>query len=101
MVMVQEPDEAQFDGMPRSAINTGLVDYVLPVKKMGAELSNFISAPAIFHFKDGDVAYDQSELMKILNYIDEQTGLDFREYKRSTLARRVARRVTWQSSILI
>ncbi|MDX1752581.1 MAG: chemotaxis protein CheB [Salinimicrobium sediminis] len=94
MVMVQEPDEAQFDGMPRSAINTGLVDYVLPVKKMGAELSNFISAPAVFHFKDGDVAYDQSELMKILNFIDEQTGLDFREYKRSTLARRVARRVS-------
>lgn len=94
MVMVQEPTEAQFDGMPRSAINTGLIDYVLPVREMGGELSNFLNAPAVFHFKDGDVAYDQSELMKILNYIDEQTGLDFREYKRSTLARRVARRVS-------
>lgn len=94
MIMVQEPNESQFDGMPKSAINTGLVDYVLPVKDMGEELFNFLSAPAVFHFKDGDVAYDQSELMKILNYIDEQTGLDFREYKRSTLARRVARRVS-------
>ncbi|WP_037324582.1 chemotaxis protein CheB [Salinimicrobium terrae] len=94
MIMVQEPDEAQFDGMPKSAISTGLVDYVLPVKEMGNELDNFLSAPAIFHFKDGDVAYDQSELMKILNYVDEQTGLDFREYKRATLARRVARRVS-------
>jgi two-component system, chemotaxis family, CheB/CheR fusion protein len=94
MIMVQEPGEAQFDGMPKSAIGTGLVDYVLPVKEMGEELDNFLSAPAVFHFKDGDVAYDQSELMKILNFIDDQTGLDFREYKRSTLARRVARRVS-------
>ncbi|NJW52517.1 chemotaxis protein CheB [Salinimicrobium oceani] len=94
MIMVQEPNEAQFDGMPKSAINTGLVDYVLPVKEMGEELNNFLSAPAVFHFKDGDVVYDQSELMKILNYVDEKTGLDFREYKRSTLARRVARRVS-------
>ena len=94
MIMVQEPEEAQFDGMPKSAINTGLVDYVLPVKEMGVELDNFLSAPSIFHFEDGDVAYDQTELMKILNFIDQETGLDFREYKRSTLARRVARRVS-------
>ncbi|MFD2518393.1 chemotaxis protein CheB [Salinimicrobium flavum] len=94
MVMVQEPGEAQFDGMPQSAIATGLVDYVLPVQKMAPEIGNFISAPAVFHFKDGDVAYDQSELMKILNFVDQKTGLDFREYKRSTLARRIARRVS-------
>lgn len=93
MIMVQEPSEAQFDGMPKSAINTGLVDYVLPVKKMGTELNNFINAPSVFHFKDGDVAYDQTEMMKILSYVNQQTNLDFTEYKRSTLARRVARRV--------
>ena len=93
MIMVQEPTEAQFDGMPQSAINTGLVDYVLSVDDMAGELTNFINAPSIFHFEDGDVAYDQTELMKILNYVDQKTGLDFREYKRSTLARRVARRV--------
>ncbi|MGB7786146.1 MAG: chemotaxis protein CheB [Salinimicrobium sp.] len=93
MIMVQEPEEAQFDGMPKSAINTGLVDYVLPVDGMGGELNNFITAPSVFHFDDGDVQYDQTELMKILSYVDQKTGLDFREYKRSTLARRVARRV--------
>ena len=94
MIMVQEPVEAQFNGMPQSAINTGLVDYVLPVNDMGGELLNFLSAPSVFHFEDGDVAYDQTELMKILNFVDQKTGLDFREYKRSTLARRVARRVS-------
>jgi len=94
MVMVQDPKEAKFDGMPKSAINTGLVDYILPVEEMGPELKNFISSPPIFHFKDGDVQYDEKELNKILNYIDEKSGLDFREYKYATLARRVARRVS-------
>ncbi len=93
MVMVQEPSEAKFDGMPKSAINTGLVDYILPVEEMGPELIEFISAPPVFHFKDGDVQYDENELNNILNYIDQKAGLDFREYKYATLARRVARRV--------
>ena len=93
MVMVQDPEEAKFDGMPQSAINTGLVDYVLPVSSMAQELKNFIDAPSVFHFKDGDLKYNESELMKILRFVDEKTGLDFREYKHATLARRIARRV--------
>ncbi|MCP9199933.1 PAS domain-containing protein [Gramella sp. GC03-9] len=93
MVMVQEPAESKFDGMPKSAINTGLIDYILSAGEMGPELKNFISTPPIFHFKDGDVQYDEKELNKILTYIDEKAGLDFREYKYATLARRVARRV--------
>ncbi|SDR70679.1 chemotaxis protein CheB [Gramella sp. MAR_2010_147] len=93
MIMVQDPKDAKFDGMPKSAINTGLVDYILPVREMGSELRNFISSPPIFHFKDGDVQYDEIELNRILNYVDEKSGLDFREYKYATLARRVARRV--------
>lgn len=93
MIMVQDPEQAKFDGMPHSAINTGLVDYVLPVENMASELQNFLTAPSVFHFEDGDVAYDQTELMKILHFVDQKTGLDFREYKHATLARRVARRV--------
>lgn len=93
MIMVQDPKEAQFNGMPQSAINTGLVDYVLSVKKMGGELYNFITALSVFHFTDADVEQERSELMKILSFVDQRMGLDFREYKRATLARRVARRV--------
>lgn len=93
MVMVQEPTEAKFDGMPKSAINTGLVDYILPVEEMGPELIEFISAPPAFANEDGEVQYNEKELNKILNYIDEKVGLDFREYKYATLARRVARRM--------
>ncbi|MFZ0489339.1 MAG: chemotaxis protein CheB [Salegentibacter sp.] len=93
MIMVQDPEQSKFDGMPQSAINTGLVDYVLPSDDMASELQNFLTAPSVFHFEDGDVTYDQTELMKILHYVDQRTGLDFREYKHATLARRVARRV--------
>lgn len=93
MLMVQDPKEAKFNGMPQSAINTGLIDYVISVTKMGGELKKFIKSPVIFHFKDGDLNYDESQLTKILNYIDEKTGLDFREYKHATLARRIARRM--------
>ncbi|MCM4157079.1 chemotaxis protein CheB [Gramella sp. AN32] len=93
MVMVQEPTEAKFDGMPKSAINTGLVDYVLPVEEMGPELQNFISAPPVFHFEDGDIKYEEKDLNHILIYVHEKCGLDFKEYKYATLARRVARRV--------
>ncbi len=94
MVMVQDPDQAKFDGMPQSAIHTGLVDYILKVEEMGMELKNFIDAPVVLHFKEDDIEYDEQTLSKILHLVNEKTGLDFREYKHSTLARRVARRVS-------
>ncbi|MEP6263031.1 MAG: CheR family methyltransferase [Gillisia sp.] len=94
MVMVQDPEEAKFDGMPKSAIHTGLVDYIVGVEEMGAELKNFINAPVVLHFTEDDIEYDENTLAKILHLVNEKTGLDFREYKHSTLARRVARRVS-------
>jgi two-component system CheB/CheR fusion protein len=93
MVMVQDPAEAKFNGMPHSAINTGLVDYVLPVASMGSELSNFINAPTVVNFSEEDFEYDGNSLSKILDLINRETELDFSEYKYSTLARRIARRV--------
>ncbi len=93
MVMVQNPKQAKFDGMPKSAIQTGLVDYVLDTQDMGREIANYINAPVVLHFTEDSVEYDEVTLSKILHFIDEKTGLDFTEYKHSTLARRVARRV--------
>ncbi|MFV8224339.1 CheR family methyltransferase [Christiangramia aquimixticola] len=93
MVMVQDPKEAKFDGMPISAINTSLVDYILPVEEMGGELREFISTPSILQLENGDINLNESDLNDILSYVDEKSGLDFREYKFATLARRIARRV--------
>lgn len=51
MVMVQDPSEAKFDGMPKSAINTGLVDYILPVEEMAPELKISFLLPRFFILK--------------------------------------------------
>ncbi|TVZ27674.1 two-component system CheB/CheR fusion protein [Gillisia sp. Hel_I_86] len=93
LVMVQDPAQAKFDGMPQSAIQTGLVDYILKTEDMGKELQKYINAPVVLHFTDDDIQYDEVTLSKILNLILETTDVDFNEYKHSTLARRVARRV--------
>src|SRR5690606_36487427 len=93
MVMVQDPEQAKFDGMPQSAIQTGQSDYVLKVEEMGPELKNYLNAPVVLHFSEDNIEYDEKTLLKILHFINESTGVDFREYKHSTLARRVARRV--------
>ena len=43
MVMVQDPKSAKFDGMPNSAIKTGLADYILPPEDMPEQLIGYIS----------------------------------------------------------
>lgn len=93
MVMVQDPEQAKFDGMPKSAINSGMVDYILPAEEMGSEINRFIEASEAIQLNGELEDYDEQVLTKILDYINENTGLDFSEYKFSTLARRVARRV--------
>ncbi|HIB37325.1 chemotaxis protein CheB, partial [Mesonia sp.] len=93
MVMVQDPKQAKFDGMPKSAINSGMVDYILPVEEMGGEISRFIETAETIQLSGDLKDVDEQVLSKILDYINENTGLDFSEYKFSTLARRVARRV--------
>ncbi|WP_121665502.1 CheR family methyltransferase [Mesonia aquimarina] len=93
MVMVQDPEQAKFDGMPQSALHTGLVDYTLSVEEMGSELQEFINAPLVLQLDEKNIEYDEKTLTKILHLVDEKTGLDFKEYKYSTLARRIARRI--------
>jgi two-component system CheB/CheR fusion protein len=95
MVMAQNPDSTAYDGMPRSAIATGLVDYVLPPAEMPAQLIAYVahafgkrprpvSAPAP---EAGDT------LKKICAVLRAQTGHDFSQYKENTLVRRVERRM--------
>ncbi len=95
MVMAQDPDSTAYDGMPRSAIATGLVDYVLPPAEMPAQLIAYVahafakrprpvSAPTP---KAGDT------LKKICTVLRAQTGHDFSQYKENTLVRRIERRL--------
>jgi two-component system CheB/CheR fusion protein len=93
MVMVQELQQAQYDSMPRSAIETGLVDYVLPAEKMPQELIGYIKQPYVRGHKIGIVTEHLDATQKVLMLVRSRTGHDFSHYKQNTLFRRVERRM--------
>ena len=95
MVMVQDDRSAKFDGMPRSSIATGLVDYVLNTKQMPEKLLGYIQHPYINKTKDFKEELDQTEdaLLKIIMLIREYCGVDFSYYKPNTIIRRIEKRL--------
>ncbi|MDR3602956.1 MAG: chemotaxis protein CheB [Desulfosporosinus sp.] len=95
MVMAQKPDLAEYDGMPRSAIATGLVDYELPPAEMPAQLLAYV-ARAFGNLPRPNTASEpqtENALKKIFILLRSQTGHDFSQYKQSTVRRRIARRM--------
>ena len=97
MAMVQEETQAEYDGMPRSAINTGLVDYVLPVEKMPEQLATYIRHLSEVPGKiESDEEKTERSVKRILTSVRLATGHDFSNYKRSTVHRRIARRMAVQ-----
>ncbi|MBL8375403.1 chemotaxis protein CheB [Accumulibacter sp.] len=95
MVMTQSPDSAEYDGMPRSALDTGLVDYVLPPAEMPAQLIAYATHAFGQSARPAAVGGPKSELAlkKIVVLLRAQTGHDFSLYKPSTIQRRIERRM--------
>ncbi len=95
MTMVQAPETAHYDPMPRSAIATGVVDYVLPVDQMPAMMMRYAKHWYINGTQTPSVPQEKAPdaLKNILALLRTRTGYDFRCYKKSTLHRRVARRM--------
>ncbi len=95
MVMAQMPETTEYDGMPRSAIATGMVDYVLPPNEMPARLLAY--AGRAFGTSPVPASLEPAQtpdgLEKIFHLLRSQTGHDFSGYKRSTVARRIERRM--------
>jgi quercetin dioxygenase-like cupin family protein len=97
MAMAQTPDSTEFDGMPRSAIATGLVDYVLLPAEMPAQLMAYTSHA--YGKKPGPAATPRPKedgLNKIFVLLRAQTGHDFSHYKQNTITRRIERRMAVQ-----
>jgi len=95
MAMAQEEKQAQYNSMPKSAIDTGLVDFILPVEKMSEELIRYTKHPYI---KASEKITDTEErfeatLSKIFLAVRATTGHDFSNYKQSTTRRRIQRRM--------
>jgi two-component system, chemotaxis family, CheB/CheR fusion protein len=94
LTLVQEPSEAEYPDMPQSAIATSLVDFVLPVAQMPQQLITYQQHPNIGAVSlDGNRNADEEALRDIMVILRARTGHDFSNYKRSTLLRRIARRL--------
>jgi two-component system, chemotaxis family, CheB/CheR fusion protein len=95
MVMAQSPETAEFDGMPVSVIDTGMVDYVLPVDEMPAKLMGYVRHVFGKSVRHHVLPPCKSEdlLKKIFILIRDQTGHDFSLYKHNTISRRLERRM--------
>ncbi len=111
MVIVQDPETAEFDGMPRSAVGTGLADLVLPVAEMPEVLKRLAARPGEAGMavdgrgqemgeldgeeSDGGASESERAILKsILGVLHDRFDYDFADYKRPTLLRRTQRRMS-------
>ncbi|WP_282015217.1 chemotaxis protein CheB [Marinifilum flexuosum] len=92
ITLVQDPIDAKFDGMPRSAMEAVNVDIVASAEELPVKLINFLNYNSS---EKTDKVIDRktkSALDKIIILLREQTGHDFSQYKKNTLFRRIERR---------
>jgi two-component system CheB/CheR fusion protein len=94
LLMVQHPDEAEYDSMPRASIATGLADVVLPVKELAHKLVDYVRIQPELPNDPDKLNQRQLEIVRrILAHVHARTGHDFSQYKRSTVFRRIQRRM--------
>jgi two-component system, chemotaxis family, CheB/CheR fusion protein len=98
LIIAQDPREATYDGMPRSAIATGAVDLVLSIADMPAALAQFARhlerAPAGESAGTGSQATDADWTPRIVDLLRRRTAHDFTLYKSGTVRRRIERRMS-------
>ncbi len=95
LIIAQDPDEADYEGMPQSAISTGYVDLVLPVAKIPDALLAFRERVTRLG-KETDSSIPEKDagcLNEIIDLLRSKTAHDFTLYKRGTLERRIERRM--------
>ncbi len=105
VTVAQDPDEAEHDSMPRAAIETGMVDWILRVEPMVAKIIEWvhnerrISLPPATDpaeaVQESAPLEEASEvaLREVLSFLQTRTGHDFAHYKRATVLRRIGRRL--------
>ena len=85
---------AEQQSMPRSAVATGAIDFVLPPDEIARELGRIARHPYVSPALDaGAIALNESSMQRILGILRHATGVDFDGYKRNTINRRIARRM--------
>lgn len=95
MAMVQDPNSAKYDGMPSSAINTGLADFIAPAAELPAQLMGYVGHISHVAIKMPPMEKKSTGAMqKIFALLRAQTGNDFSLYKKNTVRRRIERRMS-------
>lgn len=96
LVIAQEPKSAEYDQMPRSAIETGLVDFVLPPEEMPQALLRYVEQPYLNRVGEPAPQPEEAaeQLNRILAVVRTRTKYDFRSYRKNMLMRRVQRRMS-------
>lgn len=92
LVLIQDPADARYDGMPESAIRTGLFDYVLPAKDM-AHLFITLMEKHRGLIEEGQGEPVPAEIQNVLSVVRARTGHDVSLYKKNTMNRRIRRRM--------
>ena len=96
MVMVQDPESAKYDGMPRSAIAAGVADIVVPAEQMAEKLIDFVSQSYGKPAERRRQAFEKTpdSLHRIFAIIRTRVRHDFSQYKLSIINRRIERRMS-------
>ncbi len=92
IILVQDPREAEYPSMPRSAIATGIADFILPVREIAARLVELVRTKQSMAVAEA-AHFDEDLVRAVLAHLRVRTGHDFSKYKRSTVLRRIARRM--------
>ena len=92
-VLVQDPMTASFDGMPRAALATKLVDVVAPPDAMFSEIKRYFEMRESGIINAEQLFKDEKQFSELLSLVSRIAEIDFSQYKEPTLKRRIARRM--------
>jgi two-component system CheB/CheR fusion protein len=98
ITFAQDEHSARFGGMPRNAVATGAIDYVLPPDGIARELASLARHPYLIPSRPGDARSEtlpegDGELRRIFALLHTATKVDFSHYKPTTIRRRIGRRM--------
>jgi two-component system CheB/CheR fusion protein len=94
VVLVQEPSTAKFNGMPKSAIDSGMADYIAPAEELPGKILAYLNlAPLLAGTDSQSEEKGDNALEKVIILLRANTGHDFSLYKKNTLYRRIERRM--------
>ena len=94
MTLVERPENAEYDGMPRSAVASGAADFVVPIEDMADLIVPYARHPYVQAKPAGNLAESApGHFDAVLALLRTHAGLDFSRYKSGTLTRRIERRM--------